>query len=64
MKGNWKEEIIAEIRLELDALEKAGEEPKDVAELERLTIKMSQKVGARTWEKWMAARAKSSSFSP
>ena len=43
---------------------KVGEEPKDIAELERLTIAMSQKAGKKAFESWMQARAQGTIFSP
>lgn len=55
---------MAEVKAELEALEAAGEAPKDVAELEVMTIEFSQSVGRRTWEKWMQARAEKASFFP
>ena len=64
MKRDWKDVILAEVKEELAALEASGEAPKDVSELETLTITMSQKVGQRTWEEWMKARAKKAHFSP
>ncbi len=56
--------VLAEVKEELEALEANGEVPKDVGELEALTIMMSQKVGKRTWEEWMKARAKKAHVSP
>ena len=64
MKSDWKEDVLAEVRAELEATEAAGEEPKDISELEQLTIKMSQKVGKRAFEAWIEARAKKAHFSP
>jgi len=45
-------------------MEKAGEGPKAIFELEQLTIKMSQKAGKKAFEAWMTSRAKQRSFSP
>ena len=64
MKKEWKEEVLSEIRIELEAKERLGEEPKDIAELERLTIAMSQKAGKKAFESWMQARAQGTIFSP
>lgn len=64
MSKDWKDVVLAEVKEELEALEANGEVPKDVGELEALTIMMSQKVGKRTWEEWMKARAKKAHFSP
>ncbi|MCA9840332.1 MAG: hypothetical protein KC422_25700 [Trueperaceae bacterium] len=64
MKKEWKEEVLSEIRIELEAMERLGEEPKDIAELERLTIAMSQKAGKKAFESWMQARAQGTIFSP
>ena len=64
MKSDWKEEVLEEIRQELEAMEKAGERPKDIAELEQLTLQMSQKAGKKAFEAWMTSRAKKASFSP
>ena len=64
MKKDWKEEVLSEIRIELEAMERLGEEPKDIAELERLTIAMSQKAGKKAFESWMQARAQGTIFSP
>lgn len=64
MKSDWKEEVLEEIRQELEAMEKAGETPKDISELEQLTIQMSQKAGKKAFESWMKDRAKKASFFP
>lgn len=64
MKRDWKEDVLAEVRAELEAMEAAGKEPKDIAELEQLTIDMTQNIGRKTFESWMKARAKSAIFSP
>jgi len=64
MENDWKEEVLAEIRGELEAMEASGEEPRDISELEKLTIKMSQKAGKKAFEAWTNARAKKASFSP
>ena len=64
MKKDWKEEVLAEVRQELEAMEAAGEEPKDITELEQLTIRMSQKTGKKAFEAWMKSRAEKASFSP
>jgi len=64
MSKDWKEDVLAEVKAELEAMEAAGEEPKDVAELEQLTIKMTQKIGKKAFESWLAARAKRATFSP
>lgn len=64
MKKDWKENILDELRAELEAMEAAGEAPKDISELEQLTIAMSQKVGKRAFEAWMKDRAKQATFSP
>lgn len=64
MKQDWKETVLSEVKRELETLEAQGKAPKDIAELESLTIKMSQKVGQRTWEEWMKSRAKEAHFPP
>lgn len=64
MDKDWKEIVLEELREELEAMEAAGEEPKDVSELEDLTIAMSQKAGKRAFEEWMKARAKKAHFPP
>ena len=64
MKNDWKEEVLAEVKAELEAMEAAGEEPKDISELEQLTLLMSRKVGKKAFAAWMKARAKQASFSP
>lgn len=45
-------------------MEGLGKEPKDIAELERLTLEMSQRAGKKAFEKWMQSRAEASTFSP
>ena len=62
MKSDWKEQVMDEMRKELEALEAAGKAPKDISELETLTIAMNQKMGKRTFEAWMQARAKEAHF--
>ena len=64
MKSDWKEEVLEEIRQELEAMEAAGETPRDISELEQLSIQMSQKAGRKAFESWMKDRAKRASFSP
>lgn len=64
MNQDWKDVVLAEVKEALAELEAEGQEPKDVSELEALTIAMSQKVGKRTWEEWMKARAKQAHFFP
>ena len=64
MKKDWKDEVLAEVKAELEALEAAGKAPKDVSELEAMTIDFSQRLGRETWEKWMQARAEEASFFP
>lgn len=64
MKRDWKEKVLAEIRAELEVMEASGEVPKDISELEALTIEMSQKTGKRVFESWMKDRAEKATFSP
>lgn len=64
MKSDWKEDVLEEIRQELEAMEAAGEAPKDISELEALTIALSQKTGRKVFESWMKARAQRATFSP
>jgi len=64
MKKDWKEEVLADVKAELEAMEAAGEAPKDVAELEAITLGFSQRISQQAWEKWMQARAEKASFSP
>jgi hypothetical protein len=62
MNRDWKEDVLAEIREDLAAMEAAGKGAKDIAELEALTIEMSQKTGKRVFESWMKARAQRAIF--
>jgi hypothetical protein len=64
MKSDWKKDILAEIAADLEALEREGKAPKDIAELEQITIKMVDKTGKLVFERWMEDRAKKAHFSP
>lgn len=64
MEQDWKERVLAEVRDELERMEAEGRAPRDVAELELMTIQFTQHMGKRTWEQWMKARAEEAHFSP
>jgi len=64
MSQDWKEKVLAELSAELDAMETAGKAPKDIAELEQITINMTRKLGKKVIESWTAARAQGTTFSP
>ena len=64
MSQDWKEKVLAELSAELDAMETAGKAPKDIAELEQITIDMTQKLGKKVIESWTVARAQDTTFSP
>lgn len=64
MSQDWKEKVLAELSAELDTMETAGKAPKDIAELEQITIDMTQKLGKKVIESWTVARAQDTTFSP
>ena len=64
MSQDWKEKVLAELSAELDAMETAGKAPKDIAELEQITINMTRKLGKKVIESWTVARAQDTTFSP
>ena len=64
MSQDWKEKVLAELSAELDAMETAGKAPKDIAELEQITINMTRKLGKKVIESWTVARAQGTTFSP
>lgn len=64
MSQDWKEKVLAELSAELDTMENAGKAPKDIAELEQITIDMTQKLGKKVIESWTVARAQDTTFSP
>ena len=45
-------------------METAGKAPKDIAELEQITINMTRKLGKKVIESWTVARAQDTTFSP
>ncbi len=58
MSKEWKEEIITQVKQRLNELEKEGQKPKDVAELEAMVMNFTKGVGSVTWEKLVEGRAK------
>jgi hypothetical protein len=64
MSQDWKEKVLAELSAELEAMETAGKAPKDIAELEQITINMTRKLGKKVIESWTVARAQDTTFSP
>ena len=57
MDKKWKEDIIAQVKQELEDLETRGEEGKDIVELETLMMRFSTKFTQEIWEEWMKERA-------
>ncbi len=58
MSKEWKEEIITQVKQCLNELEKEGQKPKDIAELEAMVMNFTEGVGSLTWEKLVEGRAK------
>ncbi len=63
MDKKWKENIIAQVKQELEDLETRGKEAKDIVELEALMMKFSTKFTQEIWEEWMKERAEGKKFS-
>ena len=63
MNKKWKENIIAEVKQELEDLETKGKEAKDIVDLEALMMRFSTKFTQEIWEEWMKERAEGKKIS-